>query len=100
MKEFDYLHQIFQDCVQDEQSGAVYKSPGELHNEFDLAIPEKGRDLDQLLDALKQLVAITPKTSGRRFLNQLFGARVMPSSKRQGGMISAGPSESVASSVR
>ncbi|MBC8404596.1 MAG: cysteine synthase [Planctomycetes bacterium] len=42
---------------------------------FDLSLPATGKSEAEVLDLLRQVVKRTPKTSGRRFFNQLFAGR-------------------------
>lgn len=45
------------------------------HDALELALPQQGRPLDEVLDALERVLLATPATAGSRFWNQLFGGR-------------------------
>jgi glutamate/tyrosine decarboxylase-like PLP-dependent enzyme len=47
----------------------------EMAHEFDVSLPVTGKSQAEVLDLLGQLVRLTPKTSSRRFFNQLFAGR-------------------------
>jgi glutamate/tyrosine decarboxylase-like PLP-dependent enzyme len=52
-----------------------WASPDELKCRFPLMPPASGIDDDTLFDRLEALVAATPRTTTRRFYNQLFSGR-------------------------
>lgn len=49
--------------------------PEEAESSLELAIPETGRDIDEVLDRVAAVLHATPATAGPRFFNQLFGGR-------------------------
>ncbi len=50
-------------------------APDWLSDKLDLELPEKGRDLDEVMDHIGDVLSYTPTTSSTRFFNQLFGGR-------------------------
>ncbi len=49
--------------------------PEELAKQVDLGISPHGTSFAQVLNDLEQVAALTPRTSSKRFYNQLFGGR-------------------------
>ncbi len=49
--------------------------PHQVETLVDVALPRRGRGEDELYRLLERVVAATPKTSSRRFFNQLFAGR-------------------------
>jgi sulfinoalanine decarboxylase/sulfinoalanine decarboxylase/aspartate 1-decarboxylase len=47
----------------------------ELHNKLDIKLSDQGLEEGAYYDNLKDIVLATPKTSSKRFFNQLFGGR-------------------------
>ena len=58
-----------------EEPVTPWASPDELKGRFPLMPPASGIDDDTLFDRLEALVAATPRTTTRRFYNQLFSGR-------------------------
>ena len=58
-----------------EESVTPWSSPDELRGRFPMAPPVEGLDDDVLFERLESLVASTPRTTTRRFFNQLFSGR-------------------------
>jgi len=56
-------------------AGAVDGDPDRLGEALALALPTRGRPLEDVVDHVAQVLAATPFTSGNRFFNQLFGGR-------------------------
>ncbi len=54
---------------------APFRSPAELEAVLELRPPEAGVDDDELFRRLEAVVAATPRTTTRRFFNQLFSGR-------------------------
>ncbi len=52
-----------------------YRSPAELTEHLDLALDQQGQSVERVMDVLADLVAATPRTTSKRFYNQLFGGR-------------------------
>lgn len=52
-----------------------YRSPTELESELDLAISEGGESVEQVMQALEDLANATPRSTSKRFYNQLFSGR-------------------------
>jgi sulfinoalanine decarboxylase/sulfinoalanine decarboxylase/aspartate 1-decarboxylase len=55
--------------------GPELRDPARLAETLDLALGEKGLDADEVVDRMGRVLAATPSSSSRRFLNQLFGGR-------------------------
>lgn len=51
------------------------QSPESLSHLLSLDLEEEGLQIDELEQVVKELIKHTPKTSSRRFFNQLFGGR-------------------------
>jgi glutamate/tyrosine decarboxylase-like PLP-dependent enzyme len=68
---------LLQEHLDREQTEPVapYRSPGELRERIDLGLPRRGVDDEQLFGLLRQVVEATPRTTTRRFFNQLFSGR-------------------------
>jgi sulfinoalanine decarboxylase/sulfinoalanine decarboxylase/aspartate 1-decarboxylase len=58
-----------------EQPVTPWVSAEELRGQFPLQPPAEGLDDDTLFERLESLVATTPRTTTRRFFNQLFSGR-------------------------
>lgn len=54
---------------------APYASPADLERRIDLDPPEEGLDDDEVFARLEAVVRATPRTTTRRFHNQLFSGR-------------------------
>ncbi len=53
----------------------TYHDPDQLREELDLALRHAGRPLPEVIANLRRILAATPKSADRRFLNQLYGGR-------------------------
>ena len=51
------------------------RSPDELTSLLNLALSEKPKNLNEVVNALTKILSHTPSTSSRHFFNQLFGGR-------------------------
>lgn len=58
-----------------EEPVAPYASPAELLDRLRPAVPIEGLDDDTLFDQLESILETTPRTTTRRFFNQLFSGR-------------------------
>ena len=52
-----------------------YRSPAELKEHLDLSIDPEGQSAEGVMDALAELAAASPRSTSKRFYNQLFGGR-------------------------
>ncbi len=52
-----------------------FRTPSELKSQLDLAINETGSSTEHVMEVLEQLVLATPRSTSKRFYNQLFGGR-------------------------
>lgn len=58
-----------------EEPVTAYYSPDDLAARLDLTLSKTGACEQAVLDDLEQIVLLTPRTSSRRFFNQLFSGR-------------------------
>jgi len=58
-----------------EQPVNPFKSPDELKSTLDLSIGQLGESSGKVLESLEALVQATPRSTSKRFYNQLFGGR-------------------------
>ncbi len=70
----EILNELFE--AEEREPCLPYRSPGDVADEIDLSIPERGRSDAELYELTRQVVLATPRTAGRRFFNQLFGGRL------------------------
>lgn len=61
--------------AEEEEAVAAYRSPAQLRAELDLGLGPEGVDDDTLFELLRKVLRRTPRTTTRRFFNQLFGGR-------------------------
>ena len=52
-----------------------YRSPGDVASEFDLEFTEQGMSLESVMGEMERIIEATPRSTSRRFYNQLFGGR-------------------------
>ena len=52
-----------------------YRSPAELAEHLGLSLATQGQSVEHVMDALADLAAATPRSTSKRFYNQLFGGR-------------------------
>lgn len=52
-----------------------FRTPSELKSQLDLTICEAGTSTEHVMEVLEQLVQATPRSTSKRFYNQLFGGR-------------------------
>jgi glutamate/tyrosine decarboxylase-like PLP-dependent enzyme len=80
INDIDLLKNIVIDFIAEENAhpASGYISPGALHSDPDLLIPEWGKDIREVFELLQKVVMATPKTASKRFFNQLFGGRIFP----------------------
>lgn len=57
------------------ESVAPYRTPEEMRELFEVAIPQQGQPADRVMDLLESVALATPRTASRRFFNQLFAGR-------------------------
>ena len=57
---------------------AGYVPPERLEAELPLAIPRTGRGLKDVFALLERVALVTPRTTTKRFFNQLYGGRLWP----------------------
>jgi sulfinoalanine decarboxylase/sulfinoalanine decarboxylase/aspartate 1-decarboxylase len=76
-EELQIFHQFADEILKNEKKEPVVQpiNPDKLFNTLDLDLKEQGVDDDTLTSLLKQVVLNTPKTTTRKFFNQLFGGR-------------------------
>lgn len=72
-----FFHQLADEIIKKEAEEPVVKpiDPDELFSKIDLELDENGTDDEDLQELLRQIVLNTPKTTTRKFFNQLFGGR-------------------------
>ncbi len=70
---FDLIREHFE--REGSEPVAAYRSPKELHEELDLGLSAEGTADEVLFEALRSILARTPRTTSTRFFNQLFGGR-------------------------
>lgn len=70
-------HDIARSLLDHEQRSPVEPAvpPDRARERVELEPPEAGLGLSEALERVRDVVEITPKTSGRRFFNQLFAGR-------------------------
>jgi len=68
---------IAQELLDDENKSAPMPrvSPEQMREKIDFALGGSGVPVDEVLDRMREVVRNTPRTSSRRFYNQLFGGR-------------------------
>jgi glutamate/tyrosine decarboxylase-like PLP-dependent enzyme len=52
-----------------------YRSPAQLESQLDLAITDAGEPVEQVMEALEALINATPRSTSKRFYNQLFSGQ-------------------------
>jgi len=58
-----------------EQPVNPYRSPEELKSLLDFSLTESGESVEGVMDAMESLAGASPRSTSKRFLNQLFGGR-------------------------
>lgn len=58
-----------------EQPVNPYRSPKELKSLLDFSLSETGQSVEEVMDSLEALAGASPRSTSKRFLNQLFGGR-------------------------
>ncbi|MCP4093542.1 MAG: aminotransferase class V-fold PLP-dependent enzyme [Planctomycetes bacterium] len=73
---------IAQELLDDEETSAPMPriTPDEMRQRVDLSLQKTGLPTDQVLERMRLVVRNTPRTSNRRFYNQLFAGRQVLSS--------------------
>lgn len=73
---------IAQELLNDEETSAPMPrvTPEEMRRRVDLSLSETGMPNEQVLERMRAVVRNTPRTSNRRFYNQLFAGRQVLSS--------------------
>jgi len=76
-EDLHFFHQLADQIVKKEDEKPVVKpiKPEELFDEIDLELNQDGISDERLHDLLRQVVLNTPKTTTKKFFNQLFGGR-------------------------
>jgi glutamate/tyrosine decarboxylase-like PLP-dependent enzyme len=68
---------IIRQHIQDDTDQPVnpYRTPEQLREHLDLALDHEGQSAEQVMDRLEEIAAATPRSTSKRFYNQLFGGR-------------------------
>ena len=66
---------IVNELISSENNDPVFKEPEELLKAVDISLSDKPTDDTEFYQILKEVIKETPKTSSKRFFNQLFGGR-------------------------
>lgn len=76
-EDLDLFRELADAYLQYEQSEPVVRpiAPADLYQHLDLSLPEESVERSLFVKALRDLIMHTPRTSSRRFFNQLFGGR-------------------------
>jgi glutamate/tyrosine decarboxylase-like PLP-dependent enzyme len=61
--------------VDTDQPISPFRSPAELAEHLDLSIDEQGQSVETVMGALAELAAASPRSTSKRFYNQLIGGR-------------------------
>jgi len=77
VKDLDAFYELAMEHLQNEQTHPIstYRDPEEWLSRLELSLGAEGVDDEEMIGALRELMAATPKTSTTRFFNQLFGGR-------------------------
>ena len=73
----DLLHfiKIVNELISSENNEPVFKEPEELLKAVDISLSDRPTNDTEFYQILKEVIKKTPKTSSKRFFNQLFGGR-------------------------
>ena len=66
---------IVNELISSENNEPVFKEPEELLKAVDISLNDNPTDDTEFYQILKEVIKETPKTSSKRFFNQLFGGR-------------------------
>ena len=66
---------IVNELISTENNEPVFKEPEELLKAVDISFSDNPTDDTEFYQILKEVIKETPKTSSKRFFNQLFGGR-------------------------
>ena len=66
---------IVNELISSENNEPVFKDPEELLKAVDISLNDSPTDDTEFYQILREVIKETPKTSSKRFFNQLFGGR-------------------------
>ena len=65
--------------LEEDEPVTTFRTPRALSTDFDFTLSDDGRSLEDVFSLLGRVMAATPKSTTRRFWNQLFAGRDVPS---------------------